>query len=81
MKPVIMVMSVMDADGKQAVACSIGLVKGQDYQYLGSLRCDFAQFGIINSLLKKVPTAFIEYKKEKWDAYLADIMKQIMECK
>lgn len=80
MKPTVIVMSVMDIDGKQAVSCTVGLGNGTDFKYLGSLRCTFEEFGVVNSYLKKVPALFLDYRKEKWDKYLADIMAQLAEC-
>ena len=80
MKPVVIVMAVIDVEGQQVVSCSVGLGDGKRFIYLGSLRCRFEEFGIVNSYLNKVPSLFLDYRKDKWDNYLADILKQLSEC-
>lgn len=72
-----MVMAVTEVNGKQSVACTLGLGDGQNYQYLGSLNCDFEQFGIVNSFLKKVPPLFLDYRNEKWTKYINKIMEEL----
>lgn len=77
MQIVASVMSVLEVNGKQAVCISIGLRKDKTYSYLGSLRCDFEQMGLIDSILRKVPPAFLDYKRYKWQAYLEKIMEEL----
>lgn len=77
MKPVVMVMSVVEVNGKQSVQCTIGLGDGQNLQYLGSINCDFEQFGLINSLLKKIPSLLIDYRNQKWQDYINKIMLEL----
>ncbi len=77
MKPTIMVMSVVEVNGNQSVSCTMGLGDGKEFKYLGSLNCDFTQFGIVNSFLKKVPTTFLDYRNEKWQNYLNKILEEL----
>jgi len=76
MKLCVMIMSVVEVNGKQSVTCSIGL--SQDgFKYLGSITCDFEQIGFIDSVLKKVPEAFLDYRREKWKNYLAKMLEEL----
>lgn len=77
MKPVVMVMAVVEVNNHQSVQVQIGLGDGQTFTYLGSLNCDFKQFGILHSILKKVPEVFLDYKAKKWTQYIAKIMQEL----
>ncbi len=77
MKPVFMIMAVIEVNGKQSVTCSLGLGTDDGFKYLGSLNCDFEQIGFIDSILKKVPTAFLDYRREKWQNYLNKILEEL----
>ncbi len=79
---VVMVMAVVEVNGKQSVQCTIGLEGDKDgvpsFIYLGSLNCDFKQFGLVNSYIKKIPAIFVDYRSKKWDDYIANILKELM---
>lgn len=77
MKPVVMVMSVVEVNGKQSVQCTIGLGDGKTFSYLGSINCDFEQFGKVNAWLRMIPKAFFDYRNDKWTAYLDNLMEEL----
>lgn len=77
MKPVVMVMSVVEVNGSQSVQCSLGLGSENGFVYLGSINCNFEQFGVVNSYLKKVPALFLDYRNKKWTSYIDKIMQEL----
>ena len=77
MKLSVFIMAVVEVSGKQSVSISIGYVKDENYKYLGSINCDFAEVGFIDSVLKKVPKEFLDYRREKWQNYLNKILEEL----
>jgi hypothetical protein len=72
-----MVMAVVEVNGVQSVTCTLGMGDGTVFVYLGSLNCNFEQFGLVNSWLKKIPETLLTYKNEKWTKYIQKIMQEI----
>lgn len=77
MKLVFMIMSVVEVNGNQSVQCSLGLADENGFKYLGSLNCNFEQIGFIDSILKKVPAVFLDYRRQKWQDYLNKILEEL----
>ena len=74
---VILVMTVVEVNGRQSISLSVGLSKDKEFIYLGSLNCDFEQMGVIDSILRKVPSAFLDYRRVKWQSYLDKIIEEL----
>lgn len=77
MKLVAMVMAVVEVNGRQSVTTSLGIAKNGEFNYMGSFTCDFEQFGFVNSMLKKVPDTFLDYRNKKWNDYINKIMMEL----
>lgn len=77
MSLVVMVMAVVEVNGRQSVTASIGKGENGEFKYFGSITCDFENFGLVNSLLKKVPKEFLDYRNKKWTDYINKIMEEL----
>ena len=78
MKLVVMVMAVIEPNNNQHVMCTVGLATEKNgFESLGSLNCTFEQFGVLNSILKKVPDFLIDYRNKKWNDYINKIMMEL----
>lgn len=78
MKLVVMVMAVIEPNNNQHVMCSVGLASAEKgYKNLGSLNCTFEEFGVLNAILKQIPSVILDYRAKKWNDYIQKIMEEL----
>ena len=77
MKVVFMVMAVSKASVRYTVSLSLGIVRKEKYEYLGSLSCELGQFMALDDILRRLPKLLVEYRSEKWDVFFETIRKEL----